>query len=286
MKQAPDLSRRAGPGRRALITGGGSGLGCELGRRLCQAGWSVGLVDVAADRLTAAVDALAAAGSDVLPIVSDVRDPVEMGEAVAAMAAWRGGLDLLVANAGVAVGGSFLDTPEADWTHALGVNLLGVVNSCRAALPGMWAQGAGHIHIVASAAGFMASPMMAAYNASKAATVAVAETLQGELAGTGVSVSLSLPAFFKTGLLDGLRAPPAEAEAARLLTTHSGYTVEGAADDILRGIAGGDFYIFAPRRVRLLWRWKRLAPDHYRSRFPTLRLRRIERLCRLDAAGR
>jgi NAD(P)-dependent dehydrogenase (short-subunit alcohol dehydrogenase family) len=257
-------------GRREAITGAASGLGEVLTKRLANAGWSIAAID--------SNPSVSRLGENIAGYAVDVRDLPAMEAALRDFIDRFDGLELMINNAGVAVGGEFLDIPNEDCNHALSINLMGAVNGIRAVLPLMQERGSGHIHTVASAAGFMSAPMMSAYNASKAAVVAMCETLRGELSNTGIGVTVSLPAFFKTSLLHALRAPAEERDTARLLTEYSGYIVDQAADDVLRGIARGGFYVFAPARLKTLWRWKRINPGHYLAKFPALRLKRIEKL--------
>ncbi len=139
------------------------------------------------------------------------------------------GLDVMVNNAGVAVAGAVEATPVDDWNWIVGINLLGVVWGCRAALPVMKRQGSGLIFNVASSAGFAAAPQMSAYNATKAGVISLSETLASELAGTGLQVSCAMPGFFRTHLLDHMRAPPEENRLAHRIMDNSGHDPDEAA---------------------------------------------------------
>jgi NAD(P)-dependent dehydrogenase (short-subunit alcohol dehydrogenase family) len=92
---------------------------------------------------------------------------------------------------------------------------------------------------VASSAGFAAAPQMAAYNVTKAGVIALSETLASELAGTGVQVSVARPGFFRTHLLDHMRAPPEENRLAHQLMDHSGHDPDEAAAALLGAAAAG-----------------------------------------------
>lgn len=279
---------RRWPGRRAIITGAASGLGRELARSLARGGWRLGLLDLDSDRLAGAAEEMRRLGAPAVRAeIVDVRDWPGMERAYEAVAEAFGGLDLAVQNAGVGVGGSFLDTPVADWDWVLGINLMGVVHGCRAALPILRRSGGGHIHNVASAAAFGAAPGMTAYNTAKAGVLALSETLHGELLDDpGLSISVAMPYFFRTGLIDGLRAPAEERHGAALLMDHSGLTVEGVAADILRSIAAGKFYILCPeRQIGFAWRFKRFLPMTYLRKVPALRQKRIAALQAGAGAG-
>ena len=247
------------PRRRIVVTGAASGLGLELCRRFARAGWTIGMIDVNATALDAAAVEIERLGGRVRRAVVDVTDADGVREAVDAFVAEAQGLDVMVNNAGVAAGGDFLDTPVDDWRWIVGINLFGVVHGARAALPVMLAQRGGLLLNVASAAGFASAAGMSAYNATKAAVVALSETLYGETLGSGVQVSVAMPFFFRTGLHLTLRASEqARRDAERMFAT-TPYTLEQAATDVLNGAAAGRLYVLAPRWLGLLWLVKRVS---------------------------
>jgi short-subunit dehydrogenase len=130
---------------------------------------------------------------------------------------------------------------------------------------------------VASSAGFAAAPQMAAYNVTKAGVIALSETLASELAGTGVQVSVARPGFFRTHLLDHMRAPPEENRLAHQLMDHSGHDPDEAAAALLGAAAAGDFYIVWPREYRLAWRLKRWFPRWFLGRVQSFRDAQVRR---------
>jgi len=257
---AARLAARLG-GRRAFITGGGSGIGLALATLLARDGWSVGLLDREATRLAAAAAALEAAGSGaVSTYTADVTDEAGFGAALDAFVARAGGLELMVNNAGVAIAGAVEATPLADWRWGLEINVLGPALGCRLALPAMRRAGRGLIVNIASAAAFASAPQMATYNASKAAVVALTETLAAELGGSGVGAMVVMPGFVRTRLLETMRAPPAEAAVAAAVMGRSRYSAERLAAGILRAAARGRLYAVLPAGYAALWRLKRLWP--------------------------
>jgi NAD(P)-dependent dehydrogenase (short-subunit alcohol dehydrogenase family) len=267
------LARRL-PGRRAFVTGGGSGLGLAFATELARAGWTLGLLDREPARLAAAAEQLRAAGAPAVhPYVADVTDEAAFTAAVDAFAAQAAGLDLMINNAGVAAAGSVDETPLADWQWAFGINVYGVVIGTRAALRVMRLQGSGHVLNVASAAGFASGPRMSAYNASKAAVVSLTETLiqEFELEGAPLRATVAMPGFFPTKLLDDARAPEDAMRSARRLMHGSTYTAERAAFEILSACARGDSYVVVPDQYRLLWRLKRFSPAWFLRWLPKQR---------------
>jgi short-subunit dehydrogenase len=180
---------RIGAGTRALVTGASRGIGRALAVALAARGAHVGLLARDATRLEALAAEL---GGTALP--ADVGDRA----AVAAAIERFGALQLVVANAGVAHYGPFLETPLERAEEMTRINWLGTLYTVHAALPHL--QGGGHVVIVSSGAGLRAFPEAAAYGATKAAQRAFAEALRHELAGTGVSLTTVFPGEIDTDL--------------------------------------------------------------------------------------
>jgi NAD(P)-dependent dehydrogenase (short-subunit alcohol dehydrogenase family) len=276
------LSRRF-PAKRAFITGAASGLGLAMAERLARDGWTLGLLDISAATLDEAATRLRGGhpAARVLPYAGDVASERFVAASVGDFVAQCGGLDLMVNNAGVAVAGMLEVTPVEDWDWIVGINLLGVVWGCRAALPVMKRQRSGLILNVASSAGFAAAPQMAAYNATKAAVISLSETLAVEAGDDGIQLSVAMPGFFRTHLLDHMRAPPEEGRMAHALMDTSGHDPDEAALALLGGAADGRLYLVWPPQYRLAWRLKRWAPNWFLRRVRAFRDAQARR-----AAGR
>jgi NAD(P)-dependent dehydrogenase (short-subunit alcohol dehydrogenase family) len=274
-RAATPLTRRLA-GKRAFITGGGSGLGLAFGELLAQDQWQLGLLDRDAARLRIASRHLEGLGAErVLTYTADVTDEAALGGAISHFVGQSGGLEFMVNNAGVAVAGSVLDTPSADWRWALEINVIGVANGCRLALPHLKLADAACLLNVASAAAFASAADMSAYNASKAAVVALTETLAQELDGTQVHAAVAMPGFFPTQLLEGARAPAAALATARKLMQSSRYSAERAAADMLRACAAGRLYIVLPSAYARLWRLKRFWPGAFMALLKRTRRRAL-----------
>jgi meso-butanediol dehydrogenase / (S,S)-butanediol dehydrogenase / diacetyl reductase len=176
------------PERKALVTGGASGFGLEIARRLRATGASVSAVDVSEERLEAA-----AAELGVLPISADVRSPSAMREAVAHSCDAFGGLDTLVLSAGVIHIKPLGDVTEADWDLVLDVNLKGAFLSCQAAAGPLRESRRGRIVGIASDAGRRGFSWIQAYCASKFGLVGLLESIAVELASDQVTVNCVCP---------------------------------------------------------------------------------------------
>jgi 3-oxoacyl-[acyl-carrier protein] reductase len=181
--------------RNAVVTGGSSGIGLDIAQRLLAAGASVTVWD-----LQAPPQALQQRG--MLFYKVDVCDDRSVQDACNAVVASNGPIDMLVNCAGFA--GSTLpleDTDPQEWQRVIAVNLLGVYNTCRAAVPVMKQAQAARIVNIASLAGKEGTPNASAYSAAKAAVLALTKSLGKELAHTQVRVNAIAPAAINTTLL-------------------------------------------------------------------------------------
>jgi NADP-dependent 3-hydroxy acid dehydrogenase YdfG len=273
MRQAAIRLAADFPRKRAIVTGAASGLGLAFAKRLATAGWTLGLIDRSAERLATVKNSLNSIDNSVYTYHVDVADAEAVANAVSRFVQAERGVDLIINNAGVAVGGDFLTTPLADWRWIVDINLMGVVHGCHAALPHMAAAHSGCVINIASAAGFVCAPGMSAYGATKAGVMALSESLMHELAGTGVRVSVVMPGFFRTNLLDDARGDAQVANSARRLMLASKLTPDDVAETILAAVARGETHIVLPRMYRMLWRWKRWLPKHFARTITRFRMR-------------
>lgn len=178
-----------------VVTGAGSGIGEATALRCARLGARVACVDIdgaAAAATAAACDGAASAWT------CDVADAGAVHALAAAVEDQDGPVDVLVNNAGVGIGGPFLDARVEDWDWLMGVNLDGVAYGCRAFGARMVERGRGQVVNVASGAAYVMSRDMAAYCASKAAVLALSRCLRADWAGTGVGVSAICPGVIDT----------------------------------------------------------------------------------------
>lgn len=207
----------------------------------------------------------------------DITDEQAVKAAIDGFAGKLGGLDLALNSAGVAAAGDLLETPMADWQWIVGINLLGVVHSCRAEVPHMIAAKGGLIINVASAAAFASGARMGAYNATKAAVVALSETMFQELEDHGIQVTAAMPGFFRTRIMEHARAPADARGFAEKMMQRSNLEADAVAREILDRAAAGAIHVVLPAPYRWLWRYKRLAPRGYLRWMTRIRRRAFAR---------
>ena len=266
---AHNLTQRF-PKRRAFITGAASGLGLACAESLAREGWQLFLTDVDAGRLDLVAQSFRRDGAQVMSSPCDVRDAAAVQAVVDAAVEVAGGIDVAIHCAGVSVAGRFHETSPEDWDWCFDINVSGVANSCRAVIRHM-ARGPGGLIInIASVAGFCAGPQMSAYNASKAAVIALSETLMQEYGAYGVRTMVVMPAFFRTSIIDNGRGPARVLDAARKLIDKSNLEAPEVAEAILMAASRGRTHLVYPPKYRGLWWLKRFMPQRWHQIFPRL----------------
>jgi Rrf2 family protein len=188
-----------GSGTRALVTGASRGIGRAIAETLAARGTTVGLAARSADELEALAEALP---GEHMVLRCDVGDSESVASAVERFISEAGGLDLVVANAGIAKYGPFREMDQETVERMTQINWLGTVYTVHAALPHLLDRAHGHIAIVSSGAGHRSFPQAAVYGATKAAQRMFGEALRHELGGTGVSLTMVYPGEIATALHD------------------------------------------------------------------------------------
>jgi NADP-dependent 3-hydroxy acid dehydrogenase YdfG len=198
--------------RTAVVTGASSGIGAATAVQLAEAGYRVVLTARRADRLAEVADRITSKGGDALVHELDVTDR----PAVDALAAALDRCDVLVANAGGAIGADTVATSSAaDWQAMFDVNVLGVLNTVQALLPKLVATGAGTIVLMGSTAGLISYEGGGGYVVAKHGTHAIAETLRLELFDQPVRIIEIAPGMVKTDefAVNRYRGDPGKAAA-------------------------------------------------------------------------
>lgn len=194
-------------GRTAIVTGGASGLGREVARRIVAEGGRVILWDLHAEWVSEAKVAVGA----VAAIPLSVADNAAVERAAAESLRLLGRIDILVNSAGITGATAPVDAyPIDSWLSVIDVNLNGLFYCCRAVVPHMVANGYGRIVNVSSVAGKEGNPNASAYSASKAGVIGFTKSLGKELATRGVIANAVTPATFDSPILDQL--PPSQVE--------------------------------------------------------------------------
>ncbi len=194
-------------GRRAIVTGGSSGIGLATARALRREGAQVAVLDL-----------VEAPDGDLRSFVADVSDSASVSSAVVAALEHLGGLDILVNNAGIGAAGTVAGNDDEEWQRVLDVNVLGIVRVSRAALPAL-RQSRGAVVNTCSVAATVGLPQRALYSASKGAVLALTRAMAADCLADGIRVNCVNPGTADTPWVQRLlaRAEDPAAERAALV---------------------------------------------------------------------
>jgi NADP-dependent 3-hydroxy acid dehydrogenase YdfG len=255
-------------GRRAIfITGAASGIGLSSAKRFAHGGWFVGLADIDARGLAAALEAIGPGNGAVCRL--DVRDRGGWRRELAGFARLTGGrLDVLLNNAGVAKGGYLEAQTPDDVDLQVDVNLKGVLNGCQAGFDLLAATPGAIVVNVASVAGLVAPPRMSVYAATKFAVRGLSEALEAEFSRVGVGVRCVMPWFIDTPLLDKARFSGNEDLRVSLRDQKVPvYPVEAVSDAIWAAVHGKPtLHHLVGGQARQIGLLNRLLPEMVRKR--------------------
>ncbi|MDO0976773.1 SDR family oxidoreductase [Mycolicibacterium frederiksbergense] len=244
-------------GKVVFITGGARGVGAEVARRLRRKGAKLVLTDLDPAPLAELADELGGE-AHVLTALADVRDLTAMQRAADAAVARFGGIDIVVANAGIASFGSVLQVDPEAFRRVIDINVVGVFNTVRATLPAVIDR-RGYVLVVSSLAAFTSAPGLAAYHASKAGAEYFANTLRLEVAHRGVDVGSAHMSWIDTPLVQDAKADLSTfREMLSKLPTplNRTTTVTACGAAFVKGIEGRKKRIYCPRWVGA-FRWIR-----------------------------
>src|SRR3954467_12203318 len=243
--------RRSLAGQAVLITGAARGIGAELAREAAARGARVVLVGLEPERLAEVADAL---GPEHLWAEADVTDKEALAAAVQRTVETFGGLDVVVANAGIAPLTTVATSSAHALAHTIEMNLIGAMLTAHAALPEI-SKRRGHVLLISSAAAFTVLPGMSAYCAAKAGLERFGDALRLEVAHRGVTVASAHPTWIDTDLVaDTEAALPPFAETRKQLPGPLGaYTsVEACAEVLVENLETRGRRVFVPGSVRVI----------------------------------
>lgn len=213
-------------GYNAIITGGASGLGKEVARRIIEEGGKVSLWDVSSKSLAETQEEIRASHIKAL----DVSDAAAVASAAAETAVALGKIDVLICSAGITGATSPVwEFPVDSWQRVVDINLNGLFYCCREVVPYMLKNGYGRIVNVSSVAGKEGNPNASAYSASKAGVIGLTKSLGKELAGKGVIVNALTPATFESPILDQLPQSQVDYMRSKIPMGRLGEVAESAA---------------------------------------------------------
>jgi len=214
-------------GQTAVVTGAATGIGEAIARRLARAGATIAVADLDADGASAVA---ASIGGDSFGVGIDISRADSAAQAVAAVLARRGQIDVLINNAGIAGKAAPLwEQTDEDWQRVIAVNMTGVFNTCRAVIAHMRGRKYGRIVNIASIAGKEGNPNMTGYSATKAAVIAFTKSLAKEVALDGICVNSVTPAVIRTKILDQLTQAQIDYMTDRIPMRRTGTPEEIAA---------------------------------------------------------
>ena len=203
---------------KAIVTGGGSGIGEAIAKRIAEAGGAVCVADINEDAASATTEKLVGKGYTAVSFRADVANESDVQNMVAFANDELGGLTAIVNNAGFADiqnDGDVTETSTDVWDKTMGVNLFGAFLGCKYAIPVIEKNGGGAIVNIASAAGLLGSyPSQIAYTASKGGVISMSREIAVCYANRGIRVNTVCPGVTRTAMIEELR-PSEEAMRAR-----------------------------------------------------------------------
>ena len=226
-------------GRVAVVTGGASGIGLAIVRRLAAGGASVALLDLDEAAADQAAAELRGEGLRVAGFAADVSDRIAVDKALEATRGEFGPVEIMVTSAGLSLNAPFLDITVEDWERVLAVNLTGTFHCLQLAVPDMIAGGWGRIVTISSSSAQSGSRTQAHYSASKGGVVVLTKTLALELGQYGITVNTIPPRAVITPMF--MAAPfaqgPGGAEMIKQMAARSPVRRLGVPDDIAAATA-------------------------------------------------
>jgi short-subunit dehydrogenase len=249
--------------KRAFITGGGGALGKAFATHLAKDGWTVGITDISDAALATAKQQIETAGGKCFTYKFDVADKVAYKTAFDAFVNENGGIDFIINNAGVGDGGLFGEYELDKWDWITGINQMAVVYGSHYAAQVMKKQRSGHILTISSIAGVACMPNMSMYNVTKAAVLALSESMYAELKPFGVNISVALPEFFRSGIMQQAKGDANAKTIGMKKIEKAPFSPEEVADIILKETGAGKFYILHPAKAKIGFLFRNFLPNRF-----------------------
>ncbi|BCQ09724.1 short chain dehydrogenase [Mycobacterium heckeshornense] len=265
-----DTGPRDVTGKLALVTGAGGGIGRATALELARHGARAVVIvdrDLPAGEQTA--ETVRSLGAESAVYQVDVSDDAAMNNVAAQVLSKHGVVDILVNNAGIGMAGRFLETTPQHWDTIIGINVRGVINGCRAFGSQMVERGQGGTIVnVASAAAFVPSKSMVAYGTTKAAVLALSESLRADLADEGITVTAVCPGFVNTNIAKstvyaGMTAEQQEQarQKADAAYRRRNYPPEAVAKAIVKAVNSGPAVLPIAAESRVGYALRRISPS-------------------------
>jgi NAD(P)-dependent dehydrogenase (short-subunit alcohol dehydrogenase family) len=255
-------------GRTAVITGGANGIGRAIALALAHRGCHLALADIDEEGMAGTAELIRDSGVRVSRHRIDVADRIAVAQFPDAVRAEHSGVDVLVNNAGVAVGGTFEQVSDEDFEWLFEINFWGVVRMTRAFLPLLRASEDARVVNLSSIYGVIAPPEQTAYSASKFAVRGFSEALRHELEGSGIAVTVVHPGGIATSIAENARIP-AGATEEEIERRRKKYRKllrlppEIAGETIVRGIERRESRILIGSDARIISLIARALPGSY-----------------------
>ncbi|OUS00615.1 short-chain dehydrogenase [Gammaproteobacteria bacterium 42_54_T18] len=249
----------------AVVTGAGSGIGRAFATELARRNGKVICSDIDLDSAKETVQHIRNQGGHALAVRADVSSLSDV-EALATQAEdwFSAPVSLVVNNAGVAAGGQNIGgIPIKDWQWTIDINMWGVIHGCHVFAPKLREHGRGGIINVCSTASFASAPLMGPYNVSKAAVLALSETLAAEMRGTNITVTALCPTFVKTNITKGGGITDESASLADKVMSAIGTSPKKIVIKTINDLDKGKLYTIPQLDAQLIWRAKRILPSLY-----------------------
>lgn len=189
-------------GKRAIVTGAGSGIGKAIAERFAREGAKVVVAEIEDETGRACAETIRRSGGEALFVHTDTADPASVRAMVGRTAEAFGGVDVLVNNAAAFVFGRIEEVTPEDWSRVFTVNVVGYANTVREVLPHFRGAGGGVIVNIASVSSFIAQPAFLPYNASKGAVAQLTRCLAMDLARDQIRVNAICPGAIRTRATD------------------------------------------------------------------------------------